>query len=108
MSAQNAYKHLEARPHKWRKQLYLKERNMTVWHVIAVMRANGYTPERMAKNYGLPVEAIREALDYYEKNKELVQAEVEAEKQWLIAKGHKLERAHASASTSMTAPTMMT
>jgi len=55
------------------------------------MRANGYTPERMAKNYGLPVEAIREALDYYEKNKELVQAEVEAEKQWLIAKGHKLE-----------------
>jgi uncharacterized protein (DUF433 family) len=35
------------------------------------------TPEYVAQNYDLPVEAVREALDYYYANKEWIDAETE-------------------------------
>ncbi len=85
------YKHLEARPHPWRKQLCLKERNMTVGQLIADARANNMTPEKVAKDRGLPLEAVLEAYDYYEKNEELIQAEFDEEKRRLIEAGYKLD-----------------
>ncbi|MCS6858927.1 MAG: hypothetical protein NZT92_01245 [Abditibacteriales bacterium] len=85
------YKHLEARPHPWRKQLYIKGRNMTVWQLIAPARAENQTPEEVAKDRGLPLEAVLEAYNYYEKNKALIEAEVEEEKRRLIKKGYKLD-----------------
>ncbi len=91
MSTQNEYKHLEARPDDWRKQLWLKDRNMTVWHLVASARANRQTPEEVAKDRGLPLEAVLEAFDYYEKNQEVVQADVDEEKRWLIEQGYKLD-----------------
>ena len=39
------------RPHRWRKQLYLKGRNMTVAHVVYTMRANDMTPEDAAEEF---------------------------------------------------------
>lgn len=52
---------------------------MHVWHLVATMLREGETPEEPAKNFGLPVEAVIEALDYYQRNKELVDAETEEE-----------------------------
>jgi uncharacterized protein (DUF433 family) len=88
---QTTYQHLEARPHKWRKQLWIKGRNMCVWHLLTSMWAERMTPEEVAKDYGLPVEAALEALDYYEKNKEIVHADAEQEKQWMREHGWKLD-----------------
>ena len=65
------WKHLVVRRHPWRKQLYLKGRNMTVRHLVGSVKANGFSEEEAAKNHDLPVEAIREALTYFEANPEV-------------------------------------
>ena len=85
------YKYLEPRPENWRKQLWIKGRNMTVWHLIATMRTNRRTPEQTAKNRSLPLEAVREAMHYYILHKDIVEADTEEEKRHLIAKGYKLD-----------------
>ena len=74
METKASYQYLESRPHPWRKILWLKGRNMHVWHLVATMLREGETPEKTAQNFGLPVEAVREALDYYQHNKALVDA----------------------------------
>ncbi|MEW6301550.1 MAG: DUF433 domain-containing protein [Thermodesulfobacteriota bacterium] len=81
------YHYLEARPHPWRKILWVRGRNMHVWHVAATMLREGETPEETARNFGLPVEAVREALDSYQRNKALVDAETEEEGRRLRTKG---------------------
>jgi uncharacterized protein (DUF433 family) len=81
------YKYLEPRPHPWRKILWIKGRNMHVWQLLATMIREGETPEQTAKNFGLPVEAVLEALDYYQQNKALVGAETDEEGRRLRAKG---------------------
>ena len=88
VKAEVTYKYLEPRPHEWRKTLWIKGRNMHVWHLVATMLREGETPEDTAKNFDLPVEAVREALAYYHQNKALVDAETDEEGQRLRAKGH--------------------
>ena len=85
--AEVSYKYLEPRPHQWRKILWIKGRNMHVWHLVATMSREGESAAQTAKNFGLPVEAVLEALDYYQRNKALVDAETEEEGQRLHAKG---------------------
>ena len=87
METKATYQYLESRPHPWRKILWLKGRNMHVWHLVATLLREGETPEATAKNFGLPVEAVHKALDYYQRNKPLVDAETEEEGQRLHAKG---------------------
>lgn len=79
MRTETHYRHLEARPDVWRKQLYLKERNMTVWHVVGRMQAHGYSCAEAAAHFDLPLEAVVEAMDYYQRNKDLVDAETAEE-----------------------------
>lgn len=79
MHGETRYAHLEARPDSWRKQLYLKERNMTVWHVVGRMQAHGYSSAEAAEYFDLPLAAVLEAVDYYQRNKELVDAETAEE-----------------------------
>ncbi|MBI4280436.1 MAG: hypothetical protein HY660_18440 [Armatimonadetes bacterium] len=77
------YEFLVRRPHPWRKQLYLKGRNMTVGQLVAVMNANRWTPETVAEEYDLPVPQVREALVYYSAHRDLVDAELREEAQML-------------------------
>lgn len=86
--AEATYKYLEQRPHPWRQILWIKGRNMHVWHLVATMLREAETPEETAKNFSLPVEAVLEALDYYRRNKALVDAETEEEGRRLSVKGH--------------------
>jgi uncharacterized protein (DUF433 family) len=44
------------------------------------MLSNNLTPEQTAEAYGLPVEAVLEAWQYYQENKALVDAEVREER----------------------------
>jgi len=66
------WKHLVARKHPWRKQLFIKGRNMTVRVLVGTLKANGFTEEEAAEDLDLPVEAVREALAYFEANPEVI------------------------------------
>jgi len=74
------WKHLVRRRHPWRKQLYVKGRNMTARQLVGAMKADKRSEDETAADFGLSVEAVREALAYFEQNKELVDAEIEMER----------------------------
>ncbi len=60
-----------------------------------VARAGGWLddPVGAARNFDLPVAQVREALDYYRRNRSLIEQEAEEEKRWLIEHGASLEPA---------------
>ena len=70
------YQWLEPKPYKrFTKQLGIKGRNMIVWNLVSRIVVRGRSPEYMAEQYDLPLEAVLEALDYYYANKEWIDAE---------------------------------
>jgi len=87
------YRYLVAKPDKWRKQLYLKGRNMTVGQLVYSMRANNLNAEEAAADMDLPVEQVREAQVYYEVHRDLIEREADEEKQYLFTEGVPLEPA---------------
>ena len=70
-----SWNHLVRRNHPWRRQLYIKGRNMTVRQLLSTVIPNGFTDEEAADDLDLPVEAIREALAYAEENTALLEYE---------------------------------
>jgi len=87
------YRYLVAKPDKWRKQLYLKGRNMTVGQLMYSMRANNLSAEEAAADMDLPIEQVREAQVYYEIHRDLIEREADEEKQYLLTGGVPLEPA---------------
>lgn len=78
MSTETTYQWLEPKPYKkFTRQLGIKGRNMLVWHLVAGIVVRGKTPEFVAADYRLPVEAVQEALDYYYANKDWIDEEVD-------------------------------
>jgi uncharacterized protein (DUF433 family) len=74
------YQWLEPKPYKkYTRQLGIKGRNMLVWHLVADIVVRDRSPEYVAENFDLPVEAVLEALEYYYANKEWIDAEVDEE-----------------------------
>lgn len=86
-----SYKYLVSRPHPWRKQLFIKGRNMTVGHLIYSIRTNNFSQEEAARDFDLPLAAIKEALQYYALNRELIEIEAIEEKRLLQEKEYHLE-----------------
>jgi uncharacterized protein (DUF433 family) len=74
------WQHLVRRRHPWRKQLYVKGRNMTARQLVGSMKANRLDEAAAAADYRLPVEAVREAVAYVEGNRELLETEAEIER----------------------------
>jgi len=81
------WRYLVARPHRWRRQLSIKGCNMTVGQLVSTVRANKLSPEEASEDLELPLEAIEEALAYYEENRELIQHEASEERRWLAENG---------------------
>lgn len=69
------WNHLVARPHPWKRQLYLKGRNMTARQLVGSIKADKLTINKAADNWDLPVGAIEEALRYAVENVELLEME---------------------------------
>lgn len=88
---QAGYQHLVARAHSWRRQLYVKGRNLTVGQLVSSMRADDLLSEQAAERYDLPLAAIQETLEYYQAHREEINAEAAAEKRYLQEKGYTLE-----------------
>jgi uncharacterized protein (DUF433 family) len=79
MSTSTTYHWLEPKPYKKQtRQLGIKGRNMIVWNLVADIVVAGATPEEMARRFRLPLEAVQEALAYYDENREWIDAEVDA------------------------------
>jgi uncharacterized protein (DUF433 family) len=79
--------HLVYRRHPWRRQPYLKGRNMTVRQLLGTVRANRWDEEQAARDLDLPVEAVREALRYADENRELLDFEAAYERLILACGG---------------------
>jgi len=88
---QETYHYLERRSHPWRRQLYLKGRNMTVAHLVYGMRANNYSPEEAAADFELPIEQVREALLYFQRHRDIVERDQEEERRRLEAAGYVID-----------------
>jgi uncharacterized protein (DUF433 family) len=74
------YKHLEPRPGSNYRQLFLKGRRIRAAVVHeAVFGPDPYTPEEFASDFGVPLEAVREALEYVANNLPLIEAERDRE-----------------------------
>jgi uncharacterized protein (DUF433 family) len=82
------WRFLAIRPHRWRRQLFVRGRNLTVGHLVMTIRANRMTPEQAAEELGLHVEAVREALCYYDQNRELIAQEAAEERRALTEGGY--------------------
>ena len=80
------HRYLVARPHPWRRQLYLKGRNMTVGQLVATIKANHLSPEEAAQDMDLPLEQVREALAYYDLHRDLVDMELREEASRVVAR----------------------
>jgi uncharacterized protein (DUF433 family) len=85
-----SWKHLVRRNHPWRKQLYIKGRNMTVRQLLSTVTPSGFTDEEAANDLDLPVEAIREALAYAQENSALLDYETAYELLRLEQRGKRL------------------
>lgn len=85
------YQYLEHRPHRWRKQLFLRGRNMAVVHLVYSMRTNHVSPEEAVHEFGLPRKQIDEALHYYERHQDLIEAEQREERRRLEEAGITLD-----------------
>lgn len=85
------WQHLVRREHPWRKQLYVKGRNMTARQLVGSMKSNQLDETAAAADFHLPVGAVREAVAYVDTNRELLETEAEIERLMLkrggIARG---------------------
>lgn len=85
------WQYLVARPHPWRRQLYIKGRKLlasTVWQDTLI---NEMSPEQAAENWDLPLNAISEAIRYCESHQGLLTLEADEERYRLEEKGALLE-----------------
>jgi uncharacterized protein (DUF433 family) len=85
------WQYLIARPHRWRRQLSVKGRNMTVGQLMTTIRADRLTPEQASEEFDLPLAAIYEALGYYAENRALIELEAAEERRLLAQEGLPLE-----------------
>jgi uncharacterized protein (DUF433 family) len=79
-AAVEPWQYLVRRLHPWRTQLYVKGRNMTARQLVGSMQANQLDEAAVAADFRLPVEVVREALAYVERNRELLETEAEIER----------------------------
>lgn len=79
-AAVQPWQYLVRRQHPWRQQLYVKGRNLTARQLVGSMKANQLDEAAAAADYRLPVESVREALAYVERNNELLEPEAEIER----------------------------
>ena len=80
MANATEYQHLEPRPGSNYRQLWLKGRRIRAAIVYeAVHGPDRYTPEEFASDYDVPIEVVREALDYVANNLPLIEAERDRE-----------------------------
>ncbi|ALF53228.1 hypothetical protein ACX27_10845 [Nostoc piscinale CENA21] len=90
------WQYLVARPHPWRKQLYIKGRKLLASTIWQDMMANQMSSEEAAENWDLPLSAIEEVINYCESHQELLKLEADEELYRLQVKGVSIESTNAA------------
>lgn len=81
------YPYPEERPDKSSREPFIRGRGIrasTIWHDRYIQM---FSPEQIAKDRDLPIEAVYDALAFCRENWEMICAEKEQERQWLEQKG---------------------
>src|SRR5438445_4651206 len=87
MAARMEYKYLRSKPGSNYRQLFVNGRIRAEILYRETVGQEPLTPEEVAREYGLPVEAVNEAIDYCLKNRELLDAERQREEDRIRADG---------------------
>jgi len=74
---------LVARPHPWRRQLWVKGRKLLASQVWSDMMSNQLTEKQAAEDWDLPPEALEEIVRYCEGNRALIALEADEERRRL-------------------------
>src|SRR5262245_64196078 len=86
MDANGDYKHLKPKRGSRYQQLFVGRIRAEILYRETVGN-EPLTPDEVAREYGVPVEAVREAIDYSLKHKELLDAERASEEAMIKADG---------------------
>ncbi|MGL5832194.1 MAG: hypothetical protein ACRC1Z_03065 [Waterburya sp.] len=89
--AKTQWQYLEQRPCSWREQLYIKGSKLRARNVWSDMIVNQWSVEETAYNWDLPVETVKEAIEYCQANQELLAQEADEERLYLEQHGVKVE-----------------
>lgn len=89
MSATNHYQHLEPRPASLYRQLFIKGTRIRadIIYGAHINAEEGRTPEQLAVDYGLPLEAVREAIEYCKSDPPEIAADYAREERLMEASG---------------------
>jgi uncharacterized protein (DUF433 family) len=75
-AAAPVYRYLMQQPDHWLRQAFFLGRpKLPVSRVIETMQANGQSLEEAARAWSLPVAAIKEALDYCQRFRDVIEAD---------------------------------
>jgi uncharacterized protein (DUF433 family) len=74
------YRYLMVQPDHWLQQAFFVGRpKLPISRVIEAMQANGQSLEEAARDWSLPVAALTEALDYYQRFHDIIEADAAKE-----------------------------
>ena len=80
MRAAPVYCYLMVQPDHWLRQAFFVGRpKLPVSRVVEAMQANGQSLEEAARDWSLPVAAVTEALDYYQRFHDVIEADAAEE-----------------------------
>src|SRR5216684_1325577 len=70
------YRYLMVQPDHWLRQAFFVGRpKLPVSRVVETMQANGQSIEDAARDWSLPAAALEEALDYYQRFRDVIEAD---------------------------------
>ena len=74
------YCYLMRQPNHWLRQAFFLGRpKLPVSRVVEAMQANQQSVEEAARDWQLPIEAVKEALDYYQRFRDVIEADAAEE-----------------------------
>ena len=80
MRAAAVYRYLMVQPDHWLRQAFFVGRpKLPVSRVVEAMQVNGQSLEEAACDWSLPVAAVTEALDYYQRFRDVIDADAAEE-----------------------------
>ncbi len=84
----HGYKFLEARPGSNYRQLFIKGRKIRAIIIYSqTVGEDARTPEEVARDYEIPLEAVQEAIHYCLNHKDVVHADYEREEEGIRRRG---------------------
>lgn len=86
-TTETKYKHLAPNPKSAYRQLFIKGRRIRAWVLYCDHMNQGLSAEELAEDFDLPVEAVREAIEYCATNPPEVRGDLIREQESMRARG---------------------